>query len=134
MYVSINLPMCTTSTMTNISGDREVTEDLCMLRRSFRNSLLQEQITLHINQIFLSKSVSPFSPLFLWRYRNISYWSYSGYHLKSLHLPTEITQGFFSLCTSNRKWVGALSYCCVISPCKFNLFIATTVAFKIENK
>lgn len=41
---------------------------------------------------------------------------------------------FFFPCTSNRKWVGDLSYCCVISACKFNLFIATTVAFKIENK
>lgn len=30
--------------------------------------------------------------------------------------------------------MGDLSYCCVISTCKFNLFIATTVAFKIENK
>lgn len=89
---------------------------------------------LHINQTFLSKPVCPFSPLFLWRYRNISNWCYSGYHFKSLHLPTAITVVFFFLCTSNRKWVGDLSYCCVISPCKFNLFIATTVAFKIENK
>lgn len=30
--------------------------------------------------------------------------------------------------------MGDLSYCCVVSACKFNLFIATTVAFKIENK
>lgn len=30
--------------------------------------------------------------------------------------------------------MGDLSYCYVISACKFNLFIATTVAFKIENK
>lgn len=104
-----------------------------MLSGSFRNSFLQEQITLHINQTFLSKSVCSFSPLFLWRHRNISNWSSSGYRFKSLHLPTAIT-GFFFPCTSNRKWVGDLSYCCVITACKFNLFIATTVAFKIENK
>lgn len=106
-----------------------------MLRSSFRNSFLQEQITLHINQTFLRESVCPFSPLFLWRHRNSSNWSSSGYRFKSLHLPTAITGWFFFFpCTSNRKWVGDLSYCCVITACKFNLFIATTVAFKIENK
>lgn len=104
-----------------------------MLHRSFTNSFLQERITLHTNQTLLSKSVCPFLPFFSKKCTGTLLTEATVGTILIVSICQQQSQ-FFYPCTSNRKWVGDLSYCYVISACKFNLFIATTVAFKIENK